>query len=91
MQQYDKVHAGIAFFGGGKNYGVLEYKNFEFYEFSKPYEISLEDAGRIELTLAAGTEDFYFVLYDSTTLNFLYETQEKMRKDPNEGYSCLKK
>jgi hypothetical protein len=31
------------------------------------------------------------VLYDSTTLNFLYETQEKMRKDPNEGYSCLKK
>lgn len=91
MQQYDKVHAGIAFFGGGKNYGVLEYKNFEFYEFSKPYEISLEDAGRIELTLAAGTEDFYFVLYDSTTLNFLYETQESMRKDPNEGYSCLKK
>ena len=91
MQQYDKVHAGIAFFGGGKNYGVLEYDNFEFYEFSKPYEISLEDAGRIELTLAAGTEDFYFVLYDSTTLNFLYETQEQMRKDPNEGYSCLKK
>ena len=91
MQQYDKVHAGIAFFGGGKNYGVLEYKNFNFYEFSKPYEISLEDAGRIELTLAAGTEDFYFVLYDSTTLNFLYEKQEEMRRDPDDGYSCLYK
>ena len=91
MQQYDKVHAGIVFFGGGKNYGVLEYDNFDFYEFSKPYEISLEDAGRYELTLAAGKEDFYFIIYDSTTLNFLYETQEQMRKDPEQGYSCLKK
>ncbi len=91
MQEYDKVHAGIAFFGGGKNYGVLEYDNFDFYEFSKPYEISLADAGRFELTLAAGTEEFYFVLYDSTTLNFLYEKQAAMKGDPEEGYSCLYK
>lgn len=91
MQEYDKVHAGIVFFGGGKNYSVLDYDNFDFYEFSKPYEISLADAGRYYLTLAAGNEDFYFVLYDSTTLNFLYEKQDQMRKDPNEGYSCLYK
>ena len=91
LQQYDKVHAGIAFFGGGKNYGVLEYDNFDFYEFSKPYEISFADAGKFYLTLAAGDEDFYFVIYDSTTLNFLYETQEAMRKDAEEGYSCLYK
>ena len=91
LQQYDKVHAGIAFFGGGKNYGVLEYDNFNFYEFSKPYEISFADAGKFYLTLAAGDEDFYFVIYDSTTLNFLYETQEAMRKDSEEGYSCLYK
>ncbi len=91
LQQYDKVHAGIAFFGGGKNYGVLEYDNFEFYKFSKPYEIGFADAGKQYLNLAAGTEDFYFVIYDSTTRNFLYETQEQMRKDPNEGYSCLYK
>ena len=91
MQQYDKVHAGIAFFGGGKNYSVLDYDGFDFYEFSKPYEISLADAGRYELTLAAGTEEFYFVLYDSTTLNFLYEKQEEMKNNPEEGYSCLYK
>ncbi len=91
MQEYDKVHAGIAFFGGGKNYGVLHYDNFDFYEFSKPYEISLADAGRYELTLAAGNEEFYFVLYDSTTLNFLYEKQAAMKGDPEEGYSCLYK
>jgi hypothetical protein len=90
-EQYDKVHAGIVFFGGGKNYGVLEYDNFDFYQYSKPYKISFADAGKFYLTLAAGSEDFYFVIYDSTTRNFLYEDQETMRKDPNNGYSCLNK
>ena len=91
LQQYDKVHAGIAFFGGGKNYGVIEYDNFEFYKFSKPYEIGFADAGMQYLNLAAGIEDFYFIIYDSTTRNFLYETQEQMRKDPNEAHSCIYK
>jgi hypothetical protein len=91
MQQYDTVHAGIAFFGGGKNYSVLEYDNFDFYQYSKPYKISFNDAGRKYLTLAAGSEDFYFVIYDSTTRNFLYEDQEAMRRDPVNGYSCLNK
>ena len=91
MQKYDKVHAGIAFFGGGKNYSVLDYDNFDFYEFSKPYEISLADAGRHELTLAAGEEEFYFVLYDATTAYFLYEKQQEMLNNNDEAYSCLYK
>ena len=91
LQQYDKVHAGIAFFGGGKNYGVIEYDNFEFYKFSKPYEISFADAGKDYLKLAAGIEDFYFIIYDSTTRNFLYEAQDQMRKDPKEAHSCIYK
>lgn len=92
MQKYDKVHAGIAFFGGGKNYGVLDYDGkFGFYEFSKPYEIALSDAGKSDLEIAAGKEPFYFVIYDATTLNFLYETQEEMRSNPDEAHSCIKK
>lgn len=91
LQQYDKVHAGIAFFGGGKNYGVIEYDNFEFYKFSKPYEIGFADTGMEYLNLAAGVEDFYFIIYDSTTRNFLYETQDEMRKNPDEAHSCIYK
>ena len=90
IQNYDMVHAGIVFFGGGKNYGVLEtsgYTNFAF----NSYEISLVDANKAELQLAAGKESFYFYIYDSTTLGFLPEDQDRMQKNGEEGYSCLYK
>lgn len=71
------VHGGIAFFGGGKNYGVFEEKNIEdsfapFYG----YEISLGDCGRIELNMAAGSENFYFLLHDGTSTVFTPKHQD---------------
>ena len=90
IQNYDTVHAGIVFFGGGKNYGVLEtsgYTNFAF----NSYEISLVTANKAELQLAAGKESFYFYIYDSTTLGFLPEDQDRMQNNSDEGYSCLYK
>ena len=90
MQNYDTVHAGIVFFGGGKNYGVLDtsgYTNFAF----NSYEISLVTANKAELQLAAGKESFYFYIYDSTTLGFLPEDQDRMQNNSDEGYSCLYK
>ena len=69
------VHGGIAFFGGGKNYSVVETAN---YSTARPrfagYQISLEDVGAAYLQVAAGNESFYFMLHDSTT-GFLPEHQ----------------
>ena len=78
----DYVHAGIAFFGGGKNYGVFEWvdKN-ELVGF----EVSLADVGKAFLTAAAGNENFYFMLYDSKS-GFSPEEQEN-----NKSYDCLYK
>lgn len=79
VNQDDKeyVHGGIAFFGGGKNYGTFEMKNYDFYSLNG-YKIALSDAGRAELEMAAGEEEFYFLMHDKTTLNFSPKKQSEM-------------
>ena len=71
------VHGGIAFFGGGKNYGVFETKDYSF-KVLNGYEIKLSDVNRVELQLAAGNESFYFMLNDSTTQGFLPNDQAEI-------------
>lgn len=71
------VHGGIAFFGGGKNYGVFESQNYTFKNLNG-YEVKLSDVGKIQLQLAAGNESFYFMLNDSTTQGFLPQDQDEM-------------
>lgn len=73
------VHGGIAFFGGGKNYGVFEAVNEEeaFANLSG-YEVSFADIKRTELQMAAGDEEFYFLLCDATALNFTPVTQKNL-------------
>ncbi len=85
------VHAGIAFFGGGKNYGVFEFKNTEPTQFSQlvGYEIGLEDVDMGFLAAAAGREKFYFLLHDSTT-QFLPEAQDAFLESEN-AYDCIYK
>jgi hypothetical protein len=86
----DYVHAGIAFFGGGRNYGVLEDTNYAFQDYNA-YEVSLVQVGKPELQLAAGQESFYFYIHDATTKGFLPEDQTAMLADDKEAYSCLYK
>ena len=59
------VHGGIAFFGGGKNYGVADFVDYEFVVLNG-YEINLSDVGRSDLQAAAGNESFYFLLNDAS-------------------------
>jgi len=82
------VHAGIAFFGGGKNYSVFE-GDMEKYLFNG-YEVSLNDVGKSMLQAAAGDESFYFLINDSTTLNFLPKDQEEILNS-KDAYSCIYK
>ena len=78
------VHAGIAFFGGGKNYSVFESEQ----ELGLGrYEISLGDAGRAELTIAAGDEPFYFFLYNKDSAFTPKIQEEKLAS--NEAYKCI--
>jgi hypothetical protein len=69
----DYVHAGIAFFGGGKNYGVFENATSDAYN---TYSVGLSDVDAQHLEAAAGSEKFYFVIYDSSS-SFSPEEQEK--------------
>lgn len=84
------VHAGIAFFGGGRNYGVLEDTNYAFRDYNA-YEVSLREVGKPEFQLAAGNESFYFYIHDATTKGFLPEDQAAMLADNDEAYSCIYK
>ena len=83
------VHGGIAFFGGGKNYGVFEAKNYEF-KILNGYEISLSDVDKLELQVAAGTESFYFLINDSTTKGFLPDNQSNILNS-SDAYSPIYK
>jgi hypothetical protein len=78
------VHAGIAFYGGGKNYSVFEAKNGTALN---QYKISLSDVGRPELNIAAGDEPFYFFLYDATSA-FTPDVQAK-KLASGEAYDCI--
>ena len=87
----DYVHAGIAFFGGGKNYSVVENKitsnfNHTFTEYNVRLTELVDDEGTKQgyLETAAGNEPFYFLIYNKNS-TFTYETQLNM----TDKYSCL--
>ena len=80
------VHAGITFFGGGKNYGVFESKNGTMLY---NYKMSFEDVNRPELIFATGEEPFYFFLYDQTS-RFSPQEQENRLKT-GEAYESIYK
>lgn len=87
----DYVHAGIAFFGGGKNYSVVENKitsnfNHTFTEYNVKLSELVDDEGKNQgyLQTAAGNEPFYFLIYNKDS-TFTYETQLGM----TDKYSCL--
>lgn len=80
------VHAGIAFFGGGKNYNIFEAKNGTMLY---NYQISFDDIGRPELIFAAGEEPFYFFLYDKSS-PFSPKVQEDRLKT-GEAYESIYK
>ncbi len=82
------VHAGIAFFGGGKNYGVFENKADNALN---AFEVGLGQEGVDMgfLQTAAGTENFYFLLSTSDSL-FSYAKQQEILAGSN-AYACLKK
>ena len=85
------AHGGVAFFGGGKNYGVFEEKNIEdSFAQLNGYQISLGDCGRIELNMAAGDEEFYFLLHDATNKTFTPKHQEEILAS-NDAYSNVYK
>ena len=69
-------NAGIAFFGGGKNYGVFEMKGDTDAPYNS-YSVSLADVGVPYLQAAAGNEEFYFIIYDRSSA-FTPEEQEKL-------------
>lgn len=87
----DYVHSGIAFFGGGKNYSVVENKitsdfNHKFTEYIVKLSDLVDDEGKNQgyLQTAAGNEPFYFLIYNMNS-TFTYETQLNMV----DRYSCL--
>ena len=80
----DYVHAGIAFFGGGKNYSIFD---SEGNIVLGRYEVDLGDVGRGELKAAAGEQDFYFFIYDKNS-TFSPEMQDK-KLDDETAYECI--
>ena len=64
------VHAGIAFFGGGKNYSVLEIADGAggMVDDLASHPLSLTEAGESTLEFAAGPESFYFFICSGATV-----------------------
>lgn len=70
------VHGGIAFYGGGKNYHILDTSAYTF-EAMRQYNVNIsvlakssDDKLKMQgesLPNAAGTEDFRFVMFDATS------------------------
>ena len=70
------VHGGIAFYGGGKNYHILDTSAYTF-EAMRQYNVNIsvlaqssDDTLKMQgesLPNAAGTEDFRFVMFDATS------------------------
>ena len=86
VEEEDWVHAGIAFFGGGKNYGAFENKAGNVLS---SFEVSLADVDKGFLTAAAGEENFHFLLSTDGSA-FTPQVQEEMLASPD-AYACLKK
>ena len=82
------VHAGIVFFGGGKNYGVVENKlDGSFNHKLTEYNVTLRELeGQGYLETASGGEAFYFLVYNANS-TFTYSTQITMTNK----YDCLYK
>lgn len=70
------VHGGIAFYGGGKNYSILDTSEYTFEKMNQ-YNINISILSNCEdatlkrqgdyLPYAAGSKDFRFVMFDSTS------------------------
>lgn len=88
------VHGGIACYGGGYNYANLDFSKYEGEAF-KDYKINLtilaDDSLDITdpinmqgkmLPLAAGYQDFRFMIYDNSA-NFNYAGQQKLMNEGN--------
>lgn len=88
MDGGEYVHGGIAFYGGGKNYGILDLSEFEGEKMTE-YTVNLSILAQGEpsnsmlylqgtmLPLAAGKEDFRFFMYDAAS-NFGYAEQQEL-------------
>ena len=88
-QGTDYVHAGIAYFGGGKNYGIFEDKTTAGMNL-QGFQVSLESVGKSFLTAAAGKEDFYFNIYDASLTGFTPDAQAQLLAGAN-AYDCIYK
>ena len=72
----DYVHGGIAFYGGGKNYHILDMNGYTFAPM-KQYNVNIDilknsadetlQMQGSALPNAAGAEDFRFVMFDATS------------------------
>ena len=82
------VHAGIVFFGGGKNYSIFDSTN-NIVDTLGRYEVDLADVGSEKLKAAAGNENFYFFIYDKNS-TFTPEMQER-KLDDESAYNCIYK
>lgn len=87
------AHAGIAFFGGGKNYSVFEnlLDKSAFDAQYSAYEVSLAElndgvSNQGYLNVAAGDEPFYFFIYNADS-TFTYENQKNLENK----YDVLRK
>ncbi len=79
----DYVHGGIACYGGGKNYSIVDMTEFDRGRaFNDPYYVNINvlkeaggDAGHLGevLPLAAGTQDFRFFMYGNDNVNDYYK------------------
>ncbi len=77
------VHGGIALYGGGKNYSIIDTSEYTFHEMSqfnvnigilaKADDPVLQDQGNM-LPLAAGKFDFRFFMFDANS-TFKYQDQ----------------
>ena len=72
----DCINLCVIFFGGGKNYSVLENKIASENRLSEfnTYQITFGDMGTSNLEFAAGSQPFYFLGYDATS-SFTYADQ----------------
>ncbi len=79
------VHGGIAFYGGGKNYSIVDMSQYTFEKMNQ-YAVNLSilknspvfdirQQGAM-LPLAAGEEDFRFILFDSTSKFNIYSQDD---------------
>ena len=79
------VHGGIAFFGGGKNYGIFEQINGV--NSLTGYQVTLAECGRGELELASGSEAFYFLMHDA--INGFNPIEQEEMLNSNEAFDFV--